>query len=685
MPSLAPRSNPQVSRNRNTVHVVNPPSMDARNLETVALRTAARGLLVGVLVGCVGDVASHSEGSSGADGDHDALFIGNSFTAMSDVPRHYRTIVRGLLQPVRVEAVTPGGYRLAQHAKDARTAGTALARWLGAGTPEETAFDVVVLQEQSQTHGLPVNGSTRTESLKAAIELSAFAHARGAAVVLYMTWGYKHGDPTNEPLGYETFLGMQARLDAGAMSLAARIKEQDVDVRVAPVGGAFRTVYEDVLRAGVDPLAEGSDFDALYEDDGVHQSLQGAYLAACVIAGTVTRARARDFVGGPTLEADVSKRLRDVCARTLDGQAWSVPVVVRPDAQFPGDAGLGRLLGAAVALSGDGERLLLGTPSLHDVGRPRASIQILVRTESGWKQEAVFAGGRGFGSSVALNEDGSRALVNSWPPRVFHRNGTTWLEKAKLTRDPAATTGTTTLGLNASGNRAILSGPGPHPANVIARVFTEDRGVWKEEPLSVADASTDGFGTSVALDGDGTRAIVGANGSSIARVFVRKNDAWAEEARLSSEGVTGPGFRVALSADGRRALVLVAASDAMVVFLRSGSTWTLEARTRVHGLGGLNNAGAAALNADGTLALVGLPSDGPATPVLDAGNVRVFTLDTGILHERYRLVPAVGSKYAQFGAAAAISKNGARVVVGDPYFFTVPEEYLGRAYTFALH
>jgi hypothetical protein len=658
--------------------------MGVRHLGTALLRTAARGLMVGVLIGCVRDVASSSEVRRGVDGDHDALFIGNSFTAMSDVPRHYRTIVRGLSKPVRVEAVTPGGYRLARHAEDARADGTALARWLRTGTPEETAFDVVVLQEQSQTHGFSVRVPARMESLKAASELAALARARGAGVILYLTWGYERGDPTNEPLGYGTFSSMQDQLDAGAMSLAARLKEQGVDVRVAPVGAAFRMVYEDARRSGVDPLAEGSDFHALYEGDGIHQSLRGAYLAACVIAGTITEARARDFVDEARLGADVSRRLRDVCSRTLDGHEWTVPVVLRPDAEFPGDAVLGGMVGTGVALSGDGSRLMIGTPSLHSAGRPRASTQVFVRTQGGWKQEAVFAGNRGFGCSVALNEDGSRALVNSRPPRVFERRGTTWVEKAMLSRDPAVTTRTTTMGLNGRGNRVILNGPGPRSANVIARVFTEDRGAWKEEPLSVADASTEGFGTSAALDREGARAIVGANGSSIARVFVRTNNAWAEEAALSSEGVTGSGFRVALSPDGRRALVLVAESDAMVVFVRSGSTWTLEARTRVHGLGGRNDTGAAALNEDGTLALVGLPSDGPASTAVDSGSVRVFALDRGALRERFQLVPAVGSTGSRFGAAAAISADGARVVVGSPYFWTVPEQYLGRADTFAL-
>ena len=54
-----------------------------------------------------------------------------------------------------------GGYTLAQHARDAMTDGTPLSRWLRTGTREETSFDAVVLQEQSQTGGLPEGGADR--------------------------------------------------------------------------------------------------------------------------------------------------------------------------------------------------------------------------------------------------------------------------------------------------------------------------------------------------------------------------------------------------------------------------------------------------------------------------------------------------------------------------------------------
>src|SRR5262245_37623804 len=68
--------------------------------------------------------------------DHDTLFIGNSYVYVNDVAGHYRTIVSALAPGTRVEEVAPGGYKLVQHAADARTDGTALARWLHTGTTE---------------------------------------------------------------------------------------------------------------------------------------------------------------------------------------------------------------------------------------------------------------------------------------------------------------------------------------------------------------------------------------------------------------------------------------------------------------------------------------------------------------------------------------------------------------------
>ncbi|MCC7384354.1 MAG: hypothetical protein IT384_21085 [Deltaproteobacteria bacterium] len=250
------------------------------------------------------------------------LFIGNSYVYTNDVAGRYRALLEALAgASARVEQVAPGGYRLEQHALDARTDGTPLARWLRTGTPEETAFDRVILQEQSQLGGIRT-GPQREASVAAATELARLADAHGATIVLYVTWGREHGDPANVDFGFGTYEGMQDQLDAAYLELAELLRAQGMTVRVAPVGAGFRNVYLDVQRSGADPLAEGSDFDALYEADGSHPSLRGAYLAACVLAGTATTVDARGFADEPALGSSVSVALRDACTRALSDPRW---------------------------------------------------------------------------------------------------------------------------------------------------------------------------------------------------------------------------------------------------------------------------------------------------------------------------------------------------------------------------
>jgi hypothetical protein len=246
------------------------------------------------------------------------LFVGNSYVYTHDVPGAYRALLAGRFDPLRVESVTAGGYTLARHAADAEADGTPLAAFLRAGSE---AFDFVVLQEQSQLGGFPETNTERRASLVAARALGARAAERGATVVLFLTWGRARGDDSNPAL-FETFTAMQDRLDAGYRAMAEALRADGVDVRVAPVGGGFRLVHEAAVRAGLDPLAAGSDFLALYDPDGSHPSRRGAYLAACIFAGTTAAPDVRALPDDATLGVEVSASLRGTCADALADPRW---------------------------------------------------------------------------------------------------------------------------------------------------------------------------------------------------------------------------------------------------------------------------------------------------------------------------------------------------------------------------
>jgi hypothetical protein len=637
------------------------------------------------------DSAQGDEGSMSADGEggpavgaYDTLFVGNSFIYVSDVAGHYRTMVSALSPRPRVEQVTPPGYKLVQHAQDARTDGTPLARWLRTGTPQETSFDAVVLQEQSQVGGFSYWGHERSDSVLAASELSALARARGAAVILYLTWGYEHGDPPNEESHYETYLSMQDQLDHGYLSLAARLREEGSEVRVAPVGGAFRKVYEDVVHSGADPLAEGSEFVALYDADGKHQSLRGAYLAACVVAGAVTRADVRSFVDEPALGREVSARLREYCARTLAEPRWAVPVVRRPDAMIAENPVPQRYLGSAVAMSGDGRRMLVGAPSTGAFGDTAAAARLFVHTGSDWMEEATWRGAAGFGSAVSLNADGSRAFAG-FPLRVFGRSGATWIEGATLLEAPPGPVYTfPKVAVNALGTRAIVVAT-TGPAAMAARVFVESGPGWTEETLAATDPPADAFGPSAALDGEGDRAIVAAHGSSIARVFVRTGTGWVEEGILAFPVMKSGESFVALSADGQRALVVVPAAEQAISFVRSGAIWNVESSVHVLRLVGIDKIVAVALSSDGHRALIGIPGDDPAANNIGgSGSVHIFSLDGAGFRPEFQLVPNDPLGGSRFGIAAAMSADSKRLVVGAPTHWAGDLANGGAAYTFTL-
>ena len=208
-------------------------------------------------------------------------------------------------------------------------------------------------------------------------------------------------------------------------------------------------------------------------------------------------------------------------------------------------------------------------------------------------------GAAGFGRAVALSGDGDTMLVGgpndtsgagaAW---IYGRSGTGWREVTKLTN--------------------------PQRSGAAGR-----------------------FGAAVALSGDGNTALI-AGVRSVAEgtvdVFVRKAEGWSEEATLvpqglqapttqSPNGMSGPSFgsSVALSADGSTA-VIGADTDtcedcgAAVVFTRLGTTWVQQGSplrpddlTPIEGtrssIGGGGFGESVALNASGSTALIGDPTD----------------------------------------------------------------------------
>ncbi|HVE49295.1 MAG TPA: hypothetical protein VNG69_06705 [Casimicrobiaceae bacterium] len=173
------------------------------------------------------------------------LFIGNSFTSRSDLPRMLAELASQCDRPLAVETrmIVAGGASLRRH----WNAGAARA------AIESNSWDYVVLQEQST---LPLKNVPRYHDNVRIFD--PVIRASGAKIALYLTWSRANA------------LDKQDALTAAVESIA-----REIGARVVPVGRA----WHDALRRDASIQ--------LYADDGSHPTPTGTYLAACVFLITL--------------------------------------------------------------------------------------------------------------------------------------------------------------------------------------------------------------------------------------------------------------------------------------------------------------------------------------------------------------------------------------------------------------
>ncbi len=333
---------------------------------------------------------------------------------------------------------------------------------------------------------------------------------------------------------------------------------------------------------------------------------------------------------------------------TLTGSTWSEQAELAGTGETGGEGAPKECVvspedcsfGRAVALSADGNIALVGAP--HD-GGSRGAAFAFTREGSAWTRTAILKGGEGehqtggFGRSVALSADGSRAIVGApqdlasrgtvW---IFKRTGNAWEQDGPALSEPAGEVGPGRFGYSVaiSGETAIVGAPA-------SRGGLLDGGVWAyrrteagwsafgEEFAPSASAPEARFGYSLALAGG--KALVGAPGTALwtgaAWVFSQGPSGFEQPVELKGEGETGQGWfgaSVALSADGGTALVGApennAGEGAAWLMGGSGSGWsTLQELESGEEAGRALFGAGVALSGDGGSALVGGSAAGSQT------------------------------------------------------------------------
>ena len=303
---------------------------------------------------------------SPADGTYDVLMLGNSYTSQNSLSSRVQALFDETGTSASVSDLTGGGMKLYQHADNAESNGN---QWHTTLTNNQ--FDYVILQDQSQVPSFPTTESMWQNSKNGAIRLDSMIETAGAETIFFMTWGYRDGDSNNAWLNPD-YPTMQANLEAGYNMYAENVTTADREPYIAPVGLAYKAIYDRIIADGGTPTDQDTLFYSLYSGDGSHPSTRGTYLAACVMHSTITGISSIGFHDPFGLDDNVRLQLQEASDSVIFDRSlgYNYPwqneavegresVMIGPwdrqaELQYPADQGDDEILPLVIALHGYG-------------------------------------------------------------------------------------------------------------------------------------------------------------------------------------------------------------------------------------------------------------------------------------------------------------------------------------------
>jgi gliding motility-associated-like protein len=293
--------------------------------------------------------------------------------------------------------------------------------------------------------------------------------------------------------------------------------------------------------------------------------------------------------------------------------------------------------GRAVAISADGNTVIIG--GYFDSGGIGAA-WIFTRKNNVWTQQGEKLVGTGYdsfilpvnmGYSVGMSADGNTVILGApydTYPRgaawIFNRNGNLWTQKGEKLVDENSPSGGQgiSVGLSADGNTAIVGAPLDNNQQGAAFLYFKSGTEWDKQAKKLDVSSYPGTkwqGISVALNADGTSAIIGASVADNARgaawVFAKNGSEWAVKGNKMAGTVSSDnaaqGWSVSMSADGNTVLIGAKADNwtngAAWLFTWSGNSWEQRGPklTGIGNVGVANQGQSLALSADGATAIIG--------------------------------------------------------------------------------
>ena len=303
-----------------------------------------------------------------------------------------------------------------------------------------------------------------------------------------------------------------------------------------------------------------------------------------------------------------------------------------------------------------------------------------------------------FGSSLAISGDtvivgAANVQIKYGPPGspgsvyVFTYDGALWIQEAELTASDGAPNNGFGVSVAIDGDDVIIGAPYDDPAartwKGAAYVFVRSMGIWSEQQKLTGDDLQNGdfFGVSAGISGD--TAVVGALSQS-AYVFVRSDGTWTQQQKLIAiDALRSSGFgrAVAISLD----TIAVGAQcvdsfgncvdpGSVYIFVRSGDIWTRQQKLLVDADFQGSFGSSAAITGD--ILVAGAPLDSTAGNLAGAAYVFVRTDDTWSQLQKLTVTDGI----ARLGYSVGISGN--TIVAGGPYADSPRAAASGAAYVF---
>jgi hypothetical protein len=374
------------------------------------------------------------------------------------------------------------------------------------------------------------------------------------------------------------------------------------------------------------------------------------------------------------------------------GSDGGAQVFARTDTTWTSEwilAGVLQNLGSAVAISDDGSVVALGATRTREV-------ITATRSAGFWTVGASTTGvaGTAYGNAVALDAAGGSLMVGAHDEnigtvasgRVRRYAGSTaaWT-LARSFRHPGLATRDfygASLATNGDGRWAIIGAPGATPAvddtptggPGTAFVFERVGDTFRfdsELPPPPRWAADSSYGFAAAISAAGDRVVIaGAGATSGAACFVRSPMGWSLESDLVVGSGTTGPYSASMSAAGDRAVVAFGARGVHVL-TRTGSTWTEEAVLDDASITSGVFGHSAGMSHDGLRAW--------ATAIADFGtySVRIFVRSGTTWAEEARLAEPTATNFGRF---AAMDRSGSRLVVSSGGSF--PGDPVGRVFVY---